>query len=48
MTQYFFVDESGDPGLSNLAVSPYYIVSMNGRLIARQLNKTPAAISSLA
>ena len=28
MAQYFFVDESGDPGLNGRAVSPYYIIAM--------------------
>jgi hypothetical protein len=28
MTQYFYVDESGDPGLDRFKNSPYYIVAM--------------------
>jgi hypothetical protein len=26
--QYFFVDESGDPGLQNSTTSPYFILAM--------------------
>lgn len=28
MTQYFYVDESGEPGLHSLKRSPYYIIAM--------------------
>jgi hypothetical protein len=28
MTQYFFVDESGDPGICSTKNSPYYVVAM--------------------
>jgi len=28
MTQYFFVDESGDPGIGNSKNSPYYVIAM--------------------
>ncbi len=28
MTQYFFVDESGEPGMANAAGSPYYVMAM--------------------
>lgn len=28
MTQYFFMDESGDPGIINAASSPYYVIAL--------------------
>ena len=28
MTQYFFVDESGDPGFHRLSASPYFVLAM--------------------